>query len=76
LKIDRSFIVDLLDDAGDLALTSATMAMAHSLGIIVVAEGVEQRGQYDLLRERQGDYVQGFWLSEPLAAADFTRLLG
>lgn len=75
LKIDRSFIVDLLDDAGDLALTSATMAMAHSLGIVVVAEGVEQRGQYDLLRERQGDYVQGFWLSEPLAAAEFTRLL-
>ncbi len=75
LKIDRSFIVDLLEDAGDLALTSATMAMAHSLGIVVVAEGVEQRGQYDLLRERQGDYVQGFWLSEPLAAAEFARLL-
>lgn len=76
LKIDRSFITDLLDDPGDLALTSATMAMAHSLGIVVVAEGVEQRGQYDLLRERDGDFVQGYWLSEPLAAVDFVRLLG
>lgn len=76
LKIDRSFIADLLDDAGDLALTSATMAMAHSLGIVVVAEGVEQRGQYDLLRERNGDFVQGYWLSEPLVATDFIRLLG
>lgn len=75
LKIDRSFIADLLDDPGDLALTSATMAMAHSLGIVVVAEGVEQRGQFDLLRERDGDYVQGFWLCEPLTAGDFRRLL-
>ena len=75
LKIDRSFIADLLEDAGDLALTSATMAMAHSLGIVVVAEGVEQRGQYDLLRERDGDFVQGYWLSHPLSAAEFARLL-
>ena len=75
LKIDRSFIADLLEDAGDLALTSATMAMAHSLGIVVVAEGVEQRGQYDLLRERDGDFVQGYWLSLPLSAAEFARLL-
>ena len=75
LKIDRSFIADLLEDPGDLALTSATMAMAHSLGIVVVAEGVEQRGQYDLLREREGDFVQGYWLSHPLSAMEFARLL-
>jgi len=49
--------------------------MARRLGKKVVAEGVEQRGQYDLLREREGDFVQGYWLSHPLSAMEFARLL-
>lgn len=75
LKIDRSFITDLLRDPDDLALTSAIIAMAHSMGITVVAEGVEKQGQYDLLRERDCDLVQGFWLGHPCTAAEFARLL-
>ncbi|MEO6154964.1 MAG: EAL domain-containing protein [Thermomonas sp.] len=74
LKIDRSFITDLLRDPDDLALTSAIIAMAHSMGITVVAEGVEKQGQYDLLRERDCDLVQGFWLGHPCTPAEFTRL--
>ncbi|MDQ3159610.1 MAG: EAL domain-containing protein [Pseudomonadota bacterium] len=76
LKIDRSFITDLLRDPDDLALTSAIIAMAHSMGITVVAEGVEKQGQYDLLRERDCDLVQGFWLGHPCSAAEFAKLLG
>ncbi|RZA22222.1 MAG: EAL domain-containing protein [Lysobacteraceae bacterium] len=76
LKIDRSFITDLLRDPDDLALTSAIIAMAHSMGITVVAEGVEKQGQFELLRERDCDLVQGFWLGQPLSAAEFTRLIG
>lgn len=75
LKIDRSFIADLLRDPDDLALTGAIIAMAHSMGITVVAEGVEKQGQYDLLRERGCDLVQGYWLGAPMPAEAFARLL-
>ncbi len=75
LKIDRSFITDLLRDPDDLALTSAIIAMAHSMGITVVAEGVEKQGQFDLLRERDCDLAQGFWLGHPCTAEEFARLL-
>jgi diguanylate cyclase (GGDEF)-like protein len=76
LKIDRSFITDLLRDPDDLALTSAIIAMAHSMGVTVVAEGVERSGQFDLLRERDCDLVQGYWLGHPQSGQEFTALLG
>lgn len=76
VKIDRSFIADVLRDPDDLALTTAIIAMAHSLGITVVAEGVEKEGQYEILRERGCDLAQGFWLGHPLSADDFEALLG
>jgi len=75
VKIDRSFVADVLHDPDDLALTTAIIAMAHSLGITVVAEGVEQEGQYTILRERGCDLAQGFWLGHPLTAQEFSRLL-
>jgi len=75
VKIDRSFIADVLRDPDDLALTTAIIAMAHSLGITVVAEGVEKEGQYTILRERGCDLAQGFWLGHPMTMPDFVRLL-
>ena len=75
VKIDRSFIADVLEDPDDLALATAIIAMAHSLGMSVVAEGVEQEGQYALLRERGCDFAQGFLLGHPLEAAEFSALL-
>ncbi|MDE2406878.1 MAG: EAL domain-containing protein [Xanthomonadaceae bacterium] len=75
LKIDRSFISDLLRDPDDLVLTSAIIAMAHSMGVTVVAEGVEREGQYELLRERDCDLVQGYWLGHPLEPQQFVDLL-
>ncbi|MDH5832020.1 EAL domain-containing protein [Luteimonas sp. M1R5S18] len=75
VKIDRSFIADVLRDPDDLALTTAIIAMAHSLGIHVVAEGVEKEGQYAILRERGCDMAQGFWLGHPVSNQEFTRLL-
>ena len=74
VKIDRSFIADMLRDPDDLALTTAIIAMAHSLGMIVVAEGVEKEGQYDLLRARGCDLAQGYWLGHPVNMRDFTAL--
>jgi len=75
VKIDRSFVADVLRDPDDLALTTAIIAMAHSLGITVVAEGVEKEGQYDILRERGCDLAQGYWLGHPMTTQDFMRLL-
>jgi len=75
VKIDRSFVADVLHDPDDLALTTAIIAMAHSLGITVVAEGVELGGQYEVLRERGCDLAQGFWLGHPLSAQEFSQLL-
>ena len=75
VKIDRSFVADVLRDPDDLALTTAIIAMAHSLGIHVVAEGVEKEGQYAILRERGCDLAQGFWLGHPMGNQEFMRLL-
>ena len=75
VKIDRSFVADLQRDPDDLALTTAIIAMAHSLGITVVAEGVEKEAQYNLLAERGCDLVQGYWLSHPISATQFAHLL-
>ena len=73
VKIDRSFVADVLRDPDDLALTSAIIAMAHSLGITVVAEGIESEGQNEVLRERGCDQGQGFWLGRPMPAAEMSR---
>lgn len=75
VKIDRSFVADVETDGDDLALTTAIIAMAHSLGIQAVAEGVETEGQFALLRERGCDLAQGYWLGYPVTAEEFARLL-
>ena len=70
VKIDRSFVADVLRDPDDLALTTAIIAMAHSLGITVVAEGIESEGQYRVLLERGCDQGQGFWFGRPMGAGE------
>jgi len=66
LKIDRSFIKDLPDDGDSIAITDAIIALARSLHLRVVAEGVESRDQLDHLRSQGGDGVQGFLLNPAL----------
>ncbi|QOW20790.1 EAL domain-containing protein [Lysobacter ciconiae] len=74
VKIDRSFVADILHDPDDLALTTAIIAMARSLGITVIAEGVENRAQYQLLRDRGCDLAQGFSLANPMSSDEFVAL--
>ncbi|UHQ20844.1 EAL domain-containing protein [Lysobacter sp. KIS68-7] len=68
LKIDKEFIGDLTRDADDEAITSTVITMAHSLGLNVVAEGVEEEAQVLFLRAHRCDEIQGYWLSPPLDA--------
>ncbi|HJW12568.1 MAG TPA: EAL domain-containing protein, partial [Albitalea sp.] len=75
LKIDRNFVRDLPDGSDDAAITLAIISMAHSLGLTVVAEGVETEAQRDFLRQHGCDCAQGFLYCAPVDAAGLTELL-
>ena len=75
VKIDRSFIRDLVIDPDDAAIVTAILTIARQLGLNVVAEGVETEEQRLFLTERQCPQLQGFLLSAPLAAEEFGALL-
>lgn len=71
LKIDQSFVRDLVSDAEDAAIIRAIIQMAHSLGLTTVAEGVENKETEDMLRLYQCDEAQGYFYARPLSPADF-----
>ncbi|MDR1310368.1 MAG: EAL domain-containing protein [Burkholderiaceae bacterium] len=71
LKIDRSFVGEMEKDPNDLAIVSAVINMARSLDYKVIAEGVENRAQYDALSDLRCHIIQGYWFSRPLSADDF-----
>ncbi len=75
VKIDRSFVGDITSDPEDAALAAAILAMAQSLRLQVVAEGVETVEQADFLRERGCDELQGYLFSRPVPASDFVHFL-
>ncbi|MBE0548618.1 MAG: EAL domain-containing protein [Rubrivivax sp.] len=75
LKIDRSFVKSLPDSSEDLAISTAIIAMARSMQMSVVAEGVETEPQAQILRELGCDEMQGYLLSRPLPPADLVAWL-
>ena len=75
LKIDRAFINDIGLDSNDEVLVSAIIAMANSLGLEIVAEGVETEQQLDFLRQRDVKLLQGYYFSPPVPGEEFRDML-
>jgi EAL domain-containing protein (putative c-di-GMP-specific phosphodiesterase class I) len=75
LKIDRSFIMNMEQDKRGAAIVSAIIAMAHSLGLSVIAEGVERESHMRLLKTMHCDIAQGYYISRPLQADKFEQLM-
>jgi diguanylate cyclase (GGDEF)-like protein len=75
VKIDRSFIEDVPGNAASASIAETIIVMAHSLGKLVIAEGVETVEQLDFLRERRCDVVQGYYLARPLTVGAMSEML-
>jgi EAL domain-containing protein (putative c-di-GMP-specific phosphodiesterase class I) len=75
LKIDRSFVKDLEFNKDNAVICNTIIAMAHNLGLKVIAEGVETQAQFDYLRDHGCDQIQGFFFSKPLPAEQLEEKL-
>jgi len=75
LKIDRAFVRDIVPEKSGIAMISAMISLAHALNLQVVAEGVEEEAELNVLREHGCEYVQGYYFSKPLSVGDFTNLI-
>jgi EAL domain-containing protein (putative c-di-GMP-specific phosphodiesterase class I) len=75
VKLDRSFVRDVVANPEDAAIVRAVISMAHTLRLVVVAEGVENEDQLAFLRQHRCDEMQGYLFSPPVAPEDFRQLL-
>jgi EAL domain-containing protein (putative c-di-GMP-specific phosphodiesterase class I) len=75
LKIDKSFISNLESNVNDITLCNAIIVMAHTLGLKVIAEGVETEGQKKILADAGCDFAQGYLFSKPVPADEFETIL-
>jgi EAL domain-containing protein (putative c-di-GMP-specific phosphodiesterase class I) len=75
VKIDRSFVMEIPDNKDDSAIVAAIIAMAHTLQLKVVAEGVETKEQFEYLRDLKCDQIQGYYFGKPLTSSEVVHLL-
>jgi EAL domain-containing protein (putative c-di-GMP-specific phosphodiesterase class I) len=71
LKIDKSFVLNMVEDLDDAKIVRSTIDLAHNLGLTVVAEGVENAKVWDMLRDLDCDEAQGYHMGRPMPASEF-----
>lgn len=74
LKIDKSFVMEMIEDENDEVIVKATIDLAHNLGLKTVAEGVADQKTWDFLRSLNCDIAQGYFISRPVSAEEFAHL--
>jgi len=75
LKIDKSFVMNIPNDRDDMVIAKTIIAMGHSLGLVVVAEGVETEEQKQFLQSEKCDLLQGYYFSRPMPADELEKML-
>jgi len=75
IKVDKSFVLDMVADESDATIVRSTIDLAHNLGLKVVAEGVETAEMWQALAQLECDVAQGYFLARPMPAADLERWL-
>lgn len=75
VKIDRAFVQDMAENESDAVLVNSIITISKNLGLSVVAEGIETKEQMQMLRQYQCEYLQGYYFSKPIPAAEFKQLL-
>jgi EAL domain-containing protein (putative c-di-GMP-specific phosphodiesterase class I) len=73
IKIDKSFVMEMVSDENDAVIVKATIDLAHNLGLQIVAEGVKDKPTWDYLRRLKCDIGQGFYIAKPLTVEEFTH---
>jgi len=73
LKIDKTFVTDMPSKKKDGLIVRSTIDLAHALGLVAVAEGVEEASTWEMLAAQGCDLAQGYYLCRPLPAAEFVR---
>jgi len=72
IKVDRSFVMEMIEDKDDDIIVRATIEVAHNLGLKIVAEGVHDKQTWERLKTLSCDIAQGHYISKPLSAAEFS----
>jgi len=75
LKIDKTFVLNMMSDPGDAAIAQSVISLAHNMKLSVIAEGVETEAQLAFLREHRCDGLQGYYFAPALPAAEMTQML-
>ncbi len=75
IKIDRSFVMDMISNENDAIIVRATIDLAHNLGLKIVAEGVKDKPTWEILRVLGCDIGQGYFISKPVPPGVFTKWL-
>jgi len=75
LKIDKSFVMDMIQNKDHYAIVKAMIAMTHALDIKVIAEGIENKQTAALLEELECDYLQGYYFGKPMPTFEFQELI-